>query len=125
MRIVATKVIPLLIVAGSVAVAAPIKIVESSLNTSKCRLEGTVTIIVEEPAFAISHHEVKSDGKFQIEVDAEGITVLHSIADRHASIEIIDPIIVARVVDKPAAPVAAAEIRLVADSTALPEGDNS
>lgn len=125
MRIVGTNVIPLFIVAGSVAVAAPIKIVESLLNTSNRPLEGAVTIVVEEPAYAISRHEVKSTGKFQIEVDTEGITVLHSIADRHASIEITGPIIVARVVDKSAAPVAAAEIRLVADSTALLEGDSS
>lgn len=125
MRIVGTKVIPLFIVAGSVAVAAPIKIAESLLSTPNRPLEGAVTIVVEEPAYAISHHEVKSARKFQIEVDSQGVAVLHSIADRHASIEFIEPIIVARVVDKSAAPVAAAGIRLVADSAALPEGDNS
>ncbi len=121
MRFVAAKVIPLSLVAGSIAVAAPSKVAESSLGTSNRPLAGTVKIAVEEPALAASHHEVK----LRIEFDTEGIAALHSIDEHYPIEEIIEPTIVTRVVNKSATPVAAAEARLVADSTALPAGDNA
>lgn len=126
MRFVSTKVIPLFLVGGSVAVAAPMEIVESLLDPCNPLLEGTVAIARGASALAISHREVQSDGKVQIEIDTEYTAALHSVADEHASIErSIRRTGVASVVDKPATSVAAAEFRLVEDSAALPEGSRS